>query len=89
MMQLGETASRTPFHDFICDGCGKTLAKHFLYRPERFADVRPGDKNGRAPDGIFYCNRDQLGKAKTYHQRRLHRTMVDGYDKTLSNSRAS
>ncbi len=79
MMRLGETARPTPYHLFVCDGCGKTLGKHFLYRPEKFADVRPGDKNGRAPDGILYCYRDQLGKAKSYHQRQLRRTMEVGY----------
>jgi hypothetical protein len=84
MMRLGETASWTPFHDFICDGCGKNIGSHLLYRPDKFADVRPGDKNGRAPDGVFYCHRDQLGKAMRYHQRTLRRTMERGYEKTLA-----
>jgi hypothetical protein len=79
MMKLGETAKPTPFHQFVCDGCGKSLGSHFLYRPDRFADVRPGDKNGRAPDGIFYCHRDGIGAARSYHQRELRRTMVAEY----------
>jgi hypothetical protein len=89
MMRLGETATRTPFHDFVCDGCGKRLASHFLYRPEKFADVRPGDKNGRAPDGVFYCHRDQLGKAKAYHQRALRRTIDRGYESVIQSERKS
>lgn len=79
MMQLGETASATPFHAFICTGCGKTLGKHVLYRPEKFADVRPGDKNGRAPNGKLYCRPDQTAYAGSYYQRQLRRTMVEGY----------
>jgi hypothetical protein len=84
MLKLGETASRTPFHDFICDGDGRRLGDHFLFRPEKFADVRPGDKNGRAPDGKLYCHRDGLGVAARYHQRMLRRTMAAGYERTLS-----
>ncbi len=79
MLKLGETASPTPFHSFVCTGCGKTLGKHVLYRPEKFADVRPGDKNGRAPNGKLYCRPDQTGYAGSYYQRQLRRTMEAGY----------
>lgn len=83
MMTLGETASRTPFHDFACDGCGKTLGEHYVYRPGKFADVRPGDKNGRQYDGKLRCHRDGLGYAGAYHQRQLRRTMAPGYEREL------
>lgn len=79
LVELGETATPTPYHDFICDGCGKRLGRHLLYRPEKFADVRPGDKNGREPNGKLYCNRSQTSFAASYHQRQLRRTMEAGY----------
>ena len=70
----------SPFHNFICDGCGNTLGKHWLFRPEKLRDVMfLADTVGRRPDGKLYCHRDQLGWAKSYHQRELKRTMVEGY----------
>lgn len=89
MIRLGETASPTPFHQFVCDSCGKVLGSHFLYRPEKFADVRPGDKNGRAPDGVFYCHRDGVGMAKVYHQRALKRTLERGYESVIQSENKS
>lgn len=80
MLRLGETASKTPYHDFICGpGCGKRLGDHFLFRPEKMADVVKTDRPGRSPDGKLYCHRDQAGYAGSYYQRQLRRTMVEGY----------
>lgn len=77
MLTLGETATRNPFHDFICDGCGKRLGLHYLYKPEKFADVRPGDKNGRPPDGKLYCSSSGMSHAGSHFQRQLSNIMGD------------
>ena len=68
-----------PFHLFVCTNCGRPLGKHFLFRPDRFSDARPGDKAGRQANGKLYCRRDQLGYAGQYYQRQLRRTMAPGY----------
>ena len=71
----------SPFHLFICDGCGKPLGKHWLFRPEKLQDVMyVADTKGRAPNGRYYCNRSQTAWAGSYHQRELRRTMVAGYE---------
>lgn len=69
MMRLGDFTTRTPFHDFICDGCGRTLGRHFYWRPGKLADTLLNDKNGRRADGRPYCHRDGLSWAGAYHQR--------------------
>lgn len=78
MSRLEDMNPATPFHEFICDGCGQRMGRHWLYRPDRFADVRP-DGDGRKPNGRFYCNRSQTSWAGSYHQRQLRRTMAPGY----------
>ena len=64
-----------PFNEFICANCGRRLGRHWIFRPDKFADVRPGDRNGRKPDGRLYCHRDQAGWAHSYYQRRLRRSL--------------
>ena len=65
----------------VCDGCGKPLGKHWLFRPEKLQDVMyVADTKGRAPNGRSYCNRSQTAWAGSYHQRELRRTMVAGYE---------
>lgn len=78
MARLDSLGGKTAFHEYVCDNCGNRLGKHWIFRPEKMADVGPGP-NGRKPDGKYYCNPDQLGYAKSYHQRALRRTMVSGY----------
>ncbi len=84
MMRLEKTVSPqaarlNPFHKFICDSCGRTMGRHWLFRPDKLADVFRLTEQGRKPDGKFYCWRDQVGWAKSYHQRQLRRTMEAGY----------
>ena len=79
MQQLRTFAPKTPFLDFICDGCNKSLGSHWQYRPEKLADVFSLTSQGRKPDGVLYCHRDQIGRAVEYHQRSLRRTMEPGY----------
>jgi len=78
MVRQDALTKPTPFHSFICDGCGKPLGQHWLFRPDKMADVHVGP-NARRPDGILYCNRDGLGRALSYHQRELKRTMEPGF----------
>ena len=70
---------KTPFNEFICDGCGRRMGAHFIFRPEKFADVR-FDGGGRKPNGKYYCNRSQTAWSGAYHQRQLRRTMEAGYE---------
>ena len=80
MTRQDDLTAKNPFHNFICDGCGERLGKHWLFRPEKLRDVFVlADTKGRKPDGKLYCHRDQTGWAKSYHQRELKRTMVEGY----------
>jgi hypothetical protein len=73
-----------PFNLFICDGCGKTLGKHWLFRPEKLRDVMYiADTVGRRPNGKLYCNRSQTAWSGSYHQRELRRTMDAGYSHSL------
>ena len=65
----------TPFHDFICDGCGRRLGEHFLFRPDKLTDV-VGGADSRKPDGKLYCKSAQTAYAGSYHQRTLKRTMA-------------
>ena len=80
MMLQGAISKPTPFHEFICGNCGRTLKTHWVYKPEQLADVFLLTTQGRKPDGKLYCRRDQLGFAGMYYQRQLRRTMVDGYN---------
>jgi hypothetical protein len=67
------------FCNFICDNCGKPMGQHFVFRPEKFADVRP-DGRGRKPDGKHYCHSDGVAYSTSHHQRVLRRIMVEGYE---------
>ena len=80
MMQQGTLGAKTPFHEFICNTCGKPLKVHWVYKPEQLADVFLLTRQGRKPDGKLYCHRDQVGFAGMYYQRQLRRTMVEGYN---------
>lgn len=79
MTQQSQLSKPGPFHEFICVTCGRTLKTHWVYRPEKLADVHQLTKQGRKPDGKLYCHRDQLGFAGSYYQRQLRRTMEAGY----------
>lgn len=79
MVRQGELTSPTPFHSFICTSCGKTLGKHFLFRPDKLTDV-VGGAGSRKGNGKLYCHRDQVGWAGSYYQRELKRTMERGYN---------
>lgn len=79
MIEQGKLGTPTPFHEFICVNCGRNLKTHWLYRPEKLADVHLLTRQGRKPDGKLYCRRDQLGFAGAYFQRQLRRTMEPGY----------
>lgn len=73
-------ARGNPFHLFICTNCGRSLGKHFLFRPDKLKDVFAlADSPGRKPNGKLYCRRDQMGYAGGYYQRQLRRTMAPGY----------
>jgi hypothetical protein len=78
MVQLGKLTAPNPFHRFICDGCGKTLGRHWVFRPDRLGDVI-ANATGRKPTGKFYCHSDQCGHAGAHHQRELRRTMAAGF----------
>lgn len=78
MVRQDELTKPSPFHEYICENCGNRLGSHYLFRPDKMADVYVGP-NARKPNGKLYCNRDQLGWASGYHQRELKRTMVEGY----------
>lgn len=72
-------SKNNPFNFYICDVCGNRLGRHWLFRPEKLTDV-VGGAGSRKPDGKLYCHRDQVSYAKSYHQRELRRTMVEGYE---------
>ena len=85
-MPLARQRDLTPrnhFNAFVCNGCGKELGDHWLFRPEKFADVRP-DGNGRKPNGKLYCNRSQTAWAGEYHERALERNTISaGFAQSL------
>ncbi len=79
LVKQQDLTQTNPFCDFICDGCGKRLGVHWLFRPERLRDVFALASGGRKPNGRLYCNRGQTAWAGSYHQRTLRRTMEPGY----------
>ena len=82
MAQQEKLVPRNPFNLMVCATCGKHMGKHFLFRPEFFADVRQ-DGFGRKPNGRLYCHRDQTGWAGSWFQRQLRRIESHDYDKTV------
>ena len=76
VLQDSLTNPRMPFNQFVCDNCGGRMGAHFIFRPEKFADVRGA---GRTPNGRYYCNRSQTAWSGSYHQRQLRRTLETGY----------
>ena len=81
MMRQDEIGQRTPFWDFICDTCGKTLGSHWLFRPDKFGDVHPRFE-GRKGNGKLYCHKDQASYCGSYHQRTLRRSLESAGYKT-------
>ncbi len=78
MVRQDRLTKPTPFHRFICSGCGKPLGRHWIFRPDKLTDV-VGGAAARRPNGKLYCRPDQLGYAGAYYQRELRRTMEPGY----------
>lgn len=83
MVRQDSLKRSTAWNENICDNCGKRMGSHWVFQPEKMADVGPGP-NGRKPDGKYYCNSDQVGWAKSFHQRQLIRTMEKNYDPAYS-----
>lgn len=79
MVRQGDLTKHSPFHDFICVNCGRPMGVHWIFQPEKLADVFTLTRQGRKPDGKYYCHRDQCGFASSYYQRSLRRIMADGY----------
>ena len=78
MVRQDDLTTHSPFHEFVCGNCGKRMGTHWVFRPDKLADVYVGP-NARKPDGKLYCHRDQLGYAASYFQRELKRTMAQDY----------
>jgi hypothetical protein len=78
MARQEKLVPRNPFNEFICDVCGRRLGRHWLFRPDKFADTT-GAAGARKPNGKLYCRPDQVSYAGSYHQRQLRRTMDPGY----------
>ncbi len=66
MVRQEQMVPGNPFNAYVCNGCGNILGKHWLFKPETFADVRGA---GRTPNGKLYCKPDGLSYAGAYHQR--------------------
>ncbi len=64
MTRLGDFSPRNPFHQFVCNGCGKEMGQHWVYRPDsRLVLGTPKH------DGVFYCHSDKSSRAGEFHQR--------------------